>query len=248
MSSRRSRSLSLFLAVAAAVSAGCGGGEHPRTAKDAARSETPAAPRASAPPIFDVDHLRTSLLPPKDVAARAKIQAPTYPGLTNATVPGCSASSVHLPGKPKTLARQLESRKPGYVAAAYIQLVAVYPDATAASDAMDEVRTKARACPAKHHFPAKRRGKKVIEVEHTDTWTTTEDTVAGWTHVRGFEKLLAPRSASKFNVFYNVYDYATRGNVLAASLYWERVASAAPGRPTADRATAVLTKQLTKFG
>jgi hypothetical protein len=77
---------------------------------------------------------------------------------------------------------------------------------------MAAVRGRAKACPAKRHFPAKRSGAKLVAQEHTDTWVTTEDTVAGWTHIRGFEKLVAPPSASKFNVGYDVHDYATRGN------------------------------------
>lgn len=252
MFSRRSRSFVLcccFLAGAATTAAGCGGGSD-ATAKDRGRSGGPsAAPKASAPPpTFDVDHVRTSLLKPAQVAAGAKPQTPTFPGLTSAAVPACSASSVRLPGRPRTLARQLKATKPGYTATSYIQLIAVYPDAAAATGAMAEIRAKAKACPAKRHFPAKKRGKKLIATEHTDTWTTTEDAVAGWAHIRGFEKLVAPPSASRLNVFYDVYDYATHGNVLAASLYWERVTAKTPGRPTADRATTVLTKQLEQIG
>ena len=251
MSSRRPHSLALCLACAMVVSAGCGGGHSTRAADRPAASG--AAPATSTPPPnFDVDHVRTSLLPPKEIAKGIKTQSPTFPGLTEAGVPACSASIVHLPGRPRTLARQLRSNKPGhsagYTDTSYVQLIAVYPDATAASGAMAKIRGKAKSCPAKRHFPAKRHGKKVIATAHTDTWTATENTVAGWVHLRGFEKLMAPASASKFNVFYDVYDYATRGNVLAASLYWERVAPTAAGQQTADHATTVLTKQLQKIG
>jgi hypothetical protein len=246
----RSRSFIVCLALATA-SSGCGGdGDAANKDQDRAADRGVAAPPASAPPpIFDVAHIRTALLPPNEVAAGAKTQAPTYPGLTEAAVPACSATAFHLPGKPKTLARQLRTTfRRGYTGTAYIQIVALYPDAAAASAAMAKVRAKAKSCPAKRHFPAKRVGKRKIALAHTDTWTATEGTMAGWTHVRGFEKRVDPPSASKFNVFYDVYDYATRGNVLAASLYWERVAPTVPGRRIADRATTVLTKQLRRIG
>jgi len=57
-----------------------------------------------------------------------------------------------------------------------------------------------------------------------------------------------PPRTSKYNVFYDVYDYAVRGNVEVSSLYWERVKPTAPGDQIAKKATAVLTKQLQKIG
>jgi hypothetical protein len=182
------------------------------------------------------------------VAGDVKPEAPTFPGLTEAGVPGCSASTVGLPGQPKTVGRQLETSKRGFTGTHYIELIAVYPDAAAAAAAMAKVRAKAKACPAKRRFPAKRLGNRQVSIEHTDTWTVTEDSVAGWTHVRGFEKHVEPPRTSKFNIFYDVYDYAVRGNVVLGSLYWERVRPSIPGDRIADQATTVLTKQLTAIG
>jgi hypothetical protein len=249
--SRRSRSFVLQLTAAAMVATACGGG-HGAATKDRAQATGPgAAPRpGTPPPTFKADHIRSALLPPHDVAAGAKLVAPTFPGLTEASVPGCSASAFRLPGRPKTLARQLRAiaKRGGFTGTAYIQLVALYPDATAAANAMEAVRGKVKACPAKRHFPAERREKRQIALSHTDTWTITEDTTAGWRHVRGFEKHAEPPSSGQFSVFYDVYDYAVRGNVVIATLYWERVKPATSGQKIADRATAVLTKQLQKIG
>jgi hypothetical protein len=244
----RSRSLVTCLAAVAVVAIGCGGGDGAKKEKQSAGPTAASSQPSTPPPTFGVDHVRTSLLPPKDVASGVKPQAPTYPGLTEAAVPGCSASSIALPGRPKTLGRQLETEKRGYTGTHYIQLVAVYPDADAASGAMARVRTKAKACPAKRHFPGKRLGEKRFSIEHTDTWTVTEDVIAGWTHIRGFEKHVEPPSTSKYNVFYDVYDYAVRGNVVMASLYWERVKPTVQGQQIAKEATTVLTKQLQEIG
>jgi hypothetical protein len=240
------RSLVIYPAFAALVLGGCGGdGESAR--QDAAAP--PATPRPSTPPpTFDVDHVKTSLLPPKDVARDVRPQAPTFPGLTEAGVPSCSASSIRLSGKPQTIGRQLETSKRGYTGTHFIQLIAIYPAAPEAAGAMAKIRAKVKACPAKRHFPSKRLGERRFSVSHTDTWTVTEDAVAGWTHIRGFEKHVEPPTTSRFNVFYDVYDYAVRGNVIVASLYWERVKPTTPGQRIAQQATKVLTKQLQMIG
>jgi len=163
-------------------------------------------------------------------------------------VPSCSASSVRLSGKPQTIGRQLETAKRGYTGTHFIQLIAIYPTADEAAGAMAKLRAKAKACPAKRHFPAKRLGKRRFSIAHTDTWTVTEGAIAGWTHIRGFEKHVEPPRTSRFNVFYDVYDYAIRGNVIVSSLYWERVKPTIPGQRIAQKATRVLTKQLQKIG
>ncbi len=248
MSRWRSRPVVLCLAFAATVAAtGCGGGAK-KQERQADRQATTAASTPSPTPTFGVDHVRTSLLPPKDVASDVKPQAPTFPGLTEAGAPGCSASTVSLPGRPKTIGRQLETSKRGFTGTHYIQLIAVYPDSPAANAAMVKVRTKVKACPAKKHFPGKRLGNRRFSIEHTDTWTVTEDAIASWTHIRGFEKHVEPPRTSRFNVFYDVYDYAVRGNVVVATLYWERVKPTTAGQKIAEEATAVLTKQLQKIG
>ncbi|HEU5158024.1 MAG TPA: hypothetical protein VFU43_13595 [Streptosporangiaceae bacterium] len=248
MSRWRSCSVVVGLAVAALGVTGCGGDGD--KAEGAAPSDRPAASAATSapPPTFDIEHVRKSLLPPKEVAGDVKPQAPTFPGLTEAGAPGCSASTFSLPDRPKTIGRQLETSKRGFTGTHYIQLVAVYPDAAGAAAGMDRLRAKAKACPAKKHFPGKRLGERRFSIEHTDTWTLTEDTIAGWTHVRGFEKHVEPPRTSRFNVFYDVYDYAVRGNVVIATLYWERVKPTTPGERIADKATTVLTKQLQKIG
>jgi hypothetical protein len=243
----RLRSL-MCLAVATLVLGGGCGGDGGEAPKKTAPSTPPAKPQPSPPPTFSDDHIRASLLPPKDVAADVKPQAPTYPGLTSAEAPACSVSSVRLPGKPKTMGRQLGNSKKNYTGAHLIQLIAVYPDAEEAADALTKVRAKAKACPAKRHFPAKRTSEKKFTIAHTDTWTFTEDSVAGWTHIRGFEKRQEPPSSSIYNVFYSAYDYASRGNVVVTSLYWERAKPTTPGKRIADKATKVLTKQLQKIG
>ena len=49
-------------------------------------------------------------------------------------------------------------------------------------------------------------------------------------------------------MFYVVYDYAQRGNVVFSSVYWERVRPKVSGDRVAKRATELLTKQLEKIG
>jgi hypothetical protein len=245
----RSCSVVFCVAALAATAAGCGGDD---TAKSAARSSGPPATAAAAPPAppptFDFDHVKTSLLALKDVPGNVRAQAPTFPGLTEAGAPGCSGTTIDLPGRPKTLGRQLETAKRGFTGTHYIQLVAVYPDPAAGAAGMAKVRTQAKACPAKKRFPGKRIGARRFTLEHTDTWTLTEDAVAGWTHVRGFEKHVEPPRTSKYNVFYGAYDYAVHGNVVVSTLYWERVKPTTPGEQIAKKATTVLTKQLQKIG
>lgn len=237
----------LLLTLCALALSGCGGHSARQERQRAGHAAAPAGSSSSGP-VLSTGHVRASLLPAREVAPDVQPRALTFPGLTRAAVPGCSASAISLPGQPETIGRQLEASPRGYGGTHYIQLIAVYPDTPAASRAIAKVRAAAAACPARRHFPARRLGRRRFAVEHTDTWTVTEDTVAGWSHVRGFEKHVDPPSTSRLNVFCDVYDYAARGNILVATLYWERVKPTTPLQPIAGNATAVLTRQLQKIG
>lgn len=223
---------------------GCGGGHK----GPAASSRSPTTRNSTPIPVLDVTHVRTSLLEPAEIASDLKAQPPTFPGLTEAAAPSCSVSSISLPGSPKTIGRQLGTSSKGYTGAHYIELVAVYPGATAAAEATKTIRTQVKGCPAKRQFPQKRLGGRRFALEHTDTWVVTEDLIGGWTHIRGFEQHVEPPSSSIYNVFYDVYDYAIRGNVVLTSLYWERVKPSVSGDTIAKKATAILTRQLPKIG
>jgi hypothetical protein len=73
----------------------------------------------------------------------------------------------------------------------------------------------------------------------------THDTIGDWDHLRGFETHVEPPSSSRYNVFYDVYDDVHNGNLVVASLYWERIEpTMTPGTLIARRATRVLRKQL----
>jgi hypothetical protein len=238
--------LALF---AVLVTGGCGGNPpaKPERAADRESGTQPAAaqPTAPRPTLYALDDVRTALIGPQEVGRHVRTQPPRFPGLTRAGAPMCSASTIRLPGSPTTLGRQLEASPRGYLGAHYIQLVAVYASPASASRALARIGARAAGCPRKRHLPGKRINKRLYTLDHTDTWRLTRDTIGGWRHLRGFEKRVEPPSSSRYNAFYDVYDYVHKGNLLIASLYWERVEpTATPGTTIATRATRVLHKQL----
>ncbi|REE96010.1 hypothetical protein DFJ69_1430 [Thermomonospora umbrina] len=114
--------------------------------------------------------------------------------------------------------------------------------------AFTALRSRANSCPQQQKVPAKKKsGTDSTFYPHDDTWKVTENPIAGWSHFRGFEKHVEPR-VMKYNVYFLIYDYAVRGNLVVASLYWERNEPGESGDPIAERATELLTRQLRKFG
>ncbi|GAA3943757.1 hypothetical protein GCM10023085_27130 [Actinomadura viridis] len=163
-------------------------------------------------------------------------------------VPLCSLSGGNLEGKPTITTRQYSNKKQGADEIKYAQLLARYDDGNAAKDAFQALRSKIEACPAKRSVPAKRVRKNVLLLAHEDTWKSAENNTGGWTHLRGVEEQTYAATATKFNVLHFVYDYALRGNIIIATVYWERAEPKTSTDPAARRATEVLTKQLQKFG
>ncbi|KAB2341287.1 hypothetical protein [Actinomadura rudentiformis] len=162
--------------------------------------------------------------------------------------PMCSLSGTRLPGRYGAAVRQFSNTISGKGEIKYAQLIARYTDAQGAATAYEVLRKAARSCPPKRHVPPKRLNENFTLFEHDDTWKVTEGNLAGWAHLRGFEQHVEPPSQTKFNVYYFIYDYAHRGNVVTATLYWERTEPKKSGDPIAQRATELLTRQLQKIG
>jgi hypothetical protein len=190
----------------------------------------------------------SSLLKAKDVGSRVASEQLSVSALKDYGIPSCSDSIIALSGKPQVAVHQYGTTGNRYHGEDYGQLLAVYSDAAAASNEFAIVKTKSAQCPAKRHIASKRLPGNVFTVEHDDTWTVTSDTISSWSHLRGFEKHVEPPSSSIYNVFYISYDYAVRGNVFLATVYFQRVKPSASGAPIAQKATKLLTKQLTQIG
>lgn len=244
MPTSRLRTLVAGISLSGFILAGCGGGGEPKEP----RPTTPAQPSATPAPSYDSKRIKSSLLSTKDLDFKASPQSPNFPGPDKGAAPSCSLTRISLPGKPMKFAQQFGSSASRFTDPNYNQVVVVYPDAAAANDAFTAIKKKLDACPAKRHVPAKRISGNRITLSHDDTWKLSEDTLAGWSHLRGFEKHVEPPSTSVINVYYLIYDYAMRGNVVIASVYWQRVKPKASGDPIAKRATALLTRQLQRFG
>ncbi|MFG2005789.1 hypothetical protein ACGFNU_42240 [Spirillospora sp. NPDC048911] len=232
--------------VAGLTLAGCGGDDKKAAPK---KTATPSAVTPSVQPSYDAAKVRAALLKPGDVGKGLReVQVSLLP-LQDKEIPICSLGGAKVDGDPGLTIRQLTDRQSSTSRTNYSQLVAHYDSAEAAAQAFAKVKAKATGCPAKKRVDAKRvPGKRVVLFSHDDTWKTTEDTVAGWTHLRGFERQLYSASQTTENVLYFVYDYAVRGNVVVTTVYWERTKPSKPGEPTAKRATEILTKQLQKIG
>jgi hypothetical protein len=234
-----------YLVLTGLVLGGCGG------RGDAKQSPAESPPKAAEPntsqPSYELKEITSSLLEPKDIGPGVERQAATIEGIKDSGAPSCAGSAIRLPGKPQLTARQFGPRS-RYSGVYYAYTVAVFNDGESAAQAFDAIKKKVNACPSKRHVPAKRLPRNIVTISHDDTWKVTEDTLSGWTHVRGFEKHMEPPSSGVLNVFFASYDYVIRGNAVISSLYFERVRRTASGDPIAKRATKLLTRQLREIG
>lgn len=240
----RPLAVGVSLAVAAALAAGCGGSDKP---KARSTTTTPSVSAAPTPISYAPDHVKSSLLTARDVDSRTHNARVTLVGLGKNSVTSCADSSIKLPSGADTVVRQFDPSDSRSSAPTYATLAAVYPDATSAATALALIRSKISACPAKQHVKSKRLKGKQFTLPYDETWKTTTDSVAGWTHIRAFEKLIYSASASIINIIYEVHDYAIRGNTVLATAYLKRVKPSADEGTIARQATALLTKQLTKI-
>lgn len=230
---------------AALVLAGCGGGHGPARRTPAATGTTAAA--SPPPPAYAAGRVKAALLSPRQIDPNIGPIPLSTPALKRHAVPSCSLSVIAPSGATDVTVREFS---PGhYEGTNFGQAAVTYPDAAGAAAMFATIRAKTAACPAKRHIAQKTlAGGRKFVVTHDDSWRTTQDTVLGWTHVRGFEKDVYPPSSSVINVILIAYDYVRRGNVVIASMYWKRVKPKASETAIADQATRLLTDQLKRLG
>jgi len=238
-------SRSLFIAVCASVITltGC-----------SSNSSNIATPPASAtiktsppPPSYSSEHIKRNLIPSSEVAKNLRQIEVIFEGAKEKKVTSCSLSKVELPENPEIITRQLIKNDHPSTEVHYIQLIARYENSQKADVAFQKVRAKARSCPPKQNIPPKRTSRGTTMFPHRDTWKIEEGSIAGWQHLRGHERREFPRSMTRYNISFMVYDYAVRGNVLVCTYYSERQNPGESSNPIVRRATEILTKQLQKF-
>lgn len=205
-------------------------------------------PSVTSIPTYEASRLKDSLLSPQDIDKKLQNRPLGTPALKDRAIPSCSLSQIKLPGRPATIAREFSNPENRYTGANYGQLSAVYATSTAASAAFDALKSKVRSCPKEQRVPAKRLPNGHSTIQHEDTWKLSEGQLLGWAHIRGNETDIYPKSSSIYNIFHIVYDYSFRGNVILASMYWERVKPDVKEDRISGRATELLTKQLNKIG
>ncbi|MEV5708346.1 hypothetical protein [Actinoallomurus sp. NPDC052274] len=227
-----------------ALLTGCGGGGgHKAGSASPSARTTSASP--SPTPSYAPGQVAAALLSARDVDPHVREEPLSTPALKDHAVPSCSLSAIKPSGSPKVKVREFNAGQ--YAGANFGQISFTYPDAAAAVAMFATIRTKVMACPAKKHVPQKTLSSERIALAHDDTWHASDETMPGWSHVRGFEKSVFSPSSSVINVFYRAYDYVNRGNVVLVSMYWERVGPKSSGDAVAKKATALLTKQLARL-
>ncbi|POM25030.1 hypothetical protein BTM25_36710 [Actinomadura rubteroloni] len=198
--------------------------------------------------MFTQGKVNDGLIRASDVGRNVEEVPPAFFGLEQKKSPMCSLTSTRLNGKPDVLVRQFSNDAPPKDEIKYAQLIALYANASDASAAYDQLKRKATTCPPKQHVPVRRISKHSMLLSHDDTWKTSEDVVAGWTHLRGTETHVEPASVTKYNVYHFLYDYAHLGNAVVVTVYWERSDPKVSADPIYARATKILTHQLQRFG
>jgi hypothetical protein len=235
--------LVVCLALVAVAASGCSDDSKPKPSAPPAPSVSTSPPA----PIVTEAQLKAALIKPDEISPGIKQAQIAVEALKDKKAPMCSLSAAGITGKPQITTRQFYNPKDRIAEVRYAQIFARYDDAPAAQSAFAALTKKAKSCPKKQHIPPKPLTKDFTLFAHDDTWKVSEDKVAQWVHTRGLEEHVEGHF-QKYPVYHFIYDYAVRGNVLFASLYWERTEPKKPSEPIIKRATAVLTKQLEKIG
>jgi len=218
--------------------------------KSESSSPAPSTPTKAVTPTpnYSLEQIKANLIPPSAIAERMREIRVVLEGLKDKKVPSCSLSGVKLPNDPDIITRQFTRQAQPRDEIRYAQIIARYNSPQDAESAFQKIHKKANSCPPKRHFPPKRIDQKTYSFAHDDTWKVEEGEISGWRHLRGYERQVVPPSQTRYNVFYVMYDYAVRGNVVLGTLYMERTEPGESGKPIAKRATNILAKQLQKFG
>jgi hypothetical protein len=245
VSPARARTLVACLTLAGLVVTGCGGGHSKKTNHPTVSKPTP--PVSTPPPSYEPEQVRKSLVSAKDVSSDLSPRKPDVPGFKDAAVAVCVVTPQALPGSPSITVQQFNDAGDLLLGLNYDELAAVYGDESSASKAYELIKSKVQACPAKRRIAPKQVDQNKVQISFEHTWSSSEDVISDWHHLRGIEKDVHPAGTTN-NVTYIVYDYATRGNVLVATLFWQKVSPKKSIDSFAKQATDILTKQLTKFG
>lgn len=241
----RRKAAPMLCALLLPVAASCS--DEPSKGTSTIPSKT-SSPSVSTPPTYTIQQIRSRLLSGEEIGSAKHEIRVAVESIKNNKAPMCSLSGASFKGEPELLKRQFFNQpKRPRDEIFYTQIVALYASPAEAIKAFSTLKKKAESCPSKQRIPARKKpGENFIYNPHDDTWKVVTTSVPGWTSFRGYEKHIEPRT-SKYNVFYFMYDYATRGNVVFCSLYWERAEPDDSGDPVAQRANELLTRQLQKF-
>jgi hypothetical protein len=228
----------VLLVVSTLILSGCGSDEKKAT-------PAPSASRATStpPPVYSAAQVDKGLLAPDEIASGIKEIRTVADVLKGGGVPICSLSATQLQGKAQVTSRQFTNRASAKDEVKYTQALARY-----ATSAFEALKKKARSCPPKQRVAPKKVRENFTVYAHDDTWTVSEGKLLEWEHLRGKERQEYSASTTKYNIFHVLYDYAVRGNLIVATMYYERTEPKKSGEAVEKRATEVLTKQLRKIG
>ncbi|WP_026413949.1 hypothetical protein [Actinomadura oligospora] len=224
---------------------GCGGSHKKKAAPS---PSTPTTTPSSPPPTYSADQVKAALLAPADIKKGIHQIKVVLDPLKFDKVPICSLTGFKMPGSPQLTTRQFVNDTLGAEQFQYAQLIARYDDTASATSAYSALNSAASKCPKRRHIPPKKVTENFTIFSHNDTWKVADSTIQSWTHLQGTEQQVYPPDATKFNVYNVFYDYASRGNVVIATMYAQRTAPKASAAPIAQQASTVIQKQLGKFG
>ncbi|MFC9972635.1 hypothetical protein ACFVH6_17280 [Spirillospora sp. NPDC127200] len=242
------KSTLLLIPITAMALSGCSGEKKKSPTPSSTSAQQPAPSTPSPPPTFTSAQTRKSLILPKEVGPGMQEIKVIANALQDRKIPICSLATAEISGKPEIITRQLSNKAEPQKEVKYTQVVARYDEANEARTAYTNLRKRTASCPPKQHVKPKKIRENFTLFAHDDTWKIREEKISGWEHVRGIERQEYSSSTSKYNILHVMYDYAVRGNLLIATLYYERTEPGKSGAPIEQRATKVLTKQLQKIG
>ncbi|MFB4312775.1 hypothetical protein [Actinomadura sp. 21ATH] len=231
-----------LLLISALVLTGCGSSDGKSAPKPSA-----STPTSKPPPTYTAAQVERGLLAPAEIGSGVEQIRTVADVLKNGGVPICSLSAGKLDGSPQVTSRQFSNKADAKDEVKYTQVIARYDTPSNATAAFEALKTKAESCPPKQHVAPRKVRENFTVYAHDDTWKLNEDRILDWRRIRGTEQQKYSASTTKYNIFHVFYDYAVQGNLIVATMYYERTEPKKSGDPIAKRATEVLTRQLQRF-
>lgn len=231
--------IACLLLVNAIAASGCSSG-NPKVNAEKSVSTT-APPKA----VYRSEALKGSLLALPEITRNLKSQELGFEGLSRNSIPTCPDSLVTLSNHSVIELGQYADNSDPY-SPRYARIVALYEDEKSAAGEFQKLRESINRCPASGNVQSKKVSKTKITLPYTFKWSARQADYRGFSAIHVTHSRHA-NAAGRSDTIALALDYATRANVVLATIYWERLRPDEKSDAIEQSARKIIQKQLNKI-